>query len=116
MTAVVEFVYRLLERGGAGAGPGLIVRSVNWRGREGRHKAGTYRELMGLAGRGLARHLRSGTRHQYRHPVDEACCRRGGVAGAEPPHKGGPNRPDRPNARREWREERNTLHLQAIVK
>jgi len=22
--------------------------------------------------------------------------RRGGVAGAEPPHKGGPNRPDRP--------------------
>ena len=30
-------------------------------------------------------------------------CRRGGVAGAEPPHKGGPNRPDRPNARREGR-------------
>ena len=26
---------------------------------------------------------------------------RGGVAGAEPPHKGGPNRPDRPKARRE---------------
>ena len=26
----------------------------------------------------------------------KACCRRGGVAGAEPPHKGGPNRPDRP--------------------
>ena len=25
-------------------------------------------------------------------------CRRGGVAGAEPPHKGGPNRPDRPTA------------------
>ena len=24
--------------------------------------------------------------------------RRGGVAGAEPPHKGGPNRPDRPTA------------------
>ncbi len=31
-----------------------------------------------------------------RHMVDEACCRRGGVAGAGPPHKGGPNRPDRP--------------------
>ena len=31
-----------------------------------------------------------------RRMVDEACCRRGGVAGAEPPHKGGPNRPDRP--------------------
>ena len=54
------------------------------------------RGLIGLAGRGLARLLRLGTRHQYRHQVDEACCRRGGVAGAEPPHKGGPNRPDRP--------------------
>ena len=31
-----------------------------------------------------------------RHQVGQACCRRGGVAGAEPPHKGGPNRPDRP--------------------
>ena len=51
---------------------------------------------MGLAGCGPAKHLRLGTRHQYRHPVGEACCRRGGVAGAEPPHKGGPNRPDRP--------------------
>jgi len=27
-------------------------------------------------------------------------CRRGGVAGAEPPHKGGPNRPDRPE--KQW--------------
>ena len=52
MTAVVEIVYRLEERGGAGAGPGHIVGCVKWRGREGRHKAGTYRELMGLAGRG----------------------------------------------------------------
>ena len=34
-----------------------------------------------------------------RHTVGEACCRRGGVAGAEPPHKGGPNRPDRPKER-----------------
>ena len=33
-----------------------------------------------------------------RRMVGEACCRRGGVAGAEPPHKGGPNRPDRPKA------------------
>ncbi|MCZ0938990.1 MAG: hypothetical protein OXJ55_10160, partial [Caldilineaceae bacterium] len=40
----------------------------------GRRKAGIYGELMGLAGRGLARHVRLGTRHQYRHPVDEACC------------------------------------------
>ena len=58
--------------------------------------AGTYRDLMGLAGRGLAGPVRLGTCYEYRHPVDEACCRRGGVAGAEPPHKGGPNRPDRP--------------------
>ena len=34
MTAVVEIAHRLLERGGAGAGPGLIVRCVKWRGRE----------------------------------------------------------------------------------
>ena len=51
---------------------------------------------MGLAGHGRAGHVRSGTRHEYRHKVDQGCCRRGGVAGAEPPHKGGPNRPDRP--------------------
>ncbi len=76
----------------------------------GRHMAGTYGDLMGLAGRGLAGHLRIGTCHQYRHPVDEACCRRGGVAGAEPPHKGGPNRPDRPNARREGRGESSEKH------
>ena len=63
---------------------------------EGRHKAGTQGDLTGPAGRGLARHFRLGTRHQCRHQVGEACCRRGGVAGAEPPHKGGPNRPDRP--------------------
>ena len=62
----------------------------------GRHKAGTYEDLMGLAGRGLARRLRLGTCYEYRDQVGEACCRRGGVAGAEPPHKGGPNRPDRP--------------------
>ena len=51
---------------------------------------------MGLARRGLAKPRRLGTFHQCRHQVDEACCRRGGVAGAKPPHKGGPNRPDRP--------------------
>ena len=36
-----------------------------------------------------------GTCYRYRHSVDEGWFR-GGVAGAEPPHKGGPNRPDRP--------------------
>ena len=76
------------------ARPGLTVESVSW-AYEGRHGAGTYGDLMGLAGRGLARHLRLGTRSNIdtrsaRHVVG------GGVAGAEPPHKGGPNRPDRP--------------------
>ena len=69
-------------------------------GAQGRHKAGTYGDLMGLAGRGLARRLRLGTCYEYRDQVGEACCRRGGVAGAEPPHKGGPNRPDRPE--KQW--------------
>ena len=41
-----------------------------------------------------------------RRMVDEACCRRGGVAGAEPPHKGGPTRPDRPNDGQELDESR----------
>ena len=40
--------------------------------REGRHKAGTCGDLMGLAGRGLARHGRLGTCYEYRHSVDEA--------------------------------------------
>jgi len=44
--------------------------STRWQ--MGRHKAGTYGDLMGLVGRGLAGHFRLGTRHQYRHPVDEA--------------------------------------------
>jgi len=38
MTAVAETVYRLLERGGAGAGLGLVVGSDKWRGCEGRPK------------------------------------------------------------------------------
>ncbi len=41
--------------------------------------------------------------------LPHTCCgggfRRGGVAGAEPPHKGGPNRPDRPKKRGESEEE-----------
>ena len=65
---------------------------------EGTHKGCTYGALTGRAGRGLAKLFRLGICRQCRHQVDEACCRRGGVAGAEPPHKGGPNRPDRPTA------------------
>jgi len=60
--------------------------------------AGTYGDLIGLAGGGLAELLRHGTCYVSRHQAGEACGRRGGVAGAGPPHKGGPNRPDRPTA------------------
>ena len=76
-------------------GLALTVGSVRW-ACEGRHKACPYRELTGLKERRVANPSRAGTRPECRHQVGEACCRRGGVAGAEPPHKGGPNRPDRP--------------------
>ena len=72
---------------------GLIVGSVDWRVCEGRHKAGTYRDLMGLEGPGSKKLARLGTCYEYRHTVGEACCWTGGVAGAEPPHKGGRLRP-----------------------
>ena len=74
--------------------------------REGKHEGCPYGELMGLAGRGLGGHVRLGTCYRYRHPVDEGWFR-GGVAGAEPPHKGGPNRPDRTTAvvSGQWSEE-----------
>jgi len=58
----VGIVWRLLERRGGGARPDIIVGSVSWRGCEGRHGAGSYGDLMGLARRGLAKHLRVGTR------------------------------------------------------
>ena len=95
MAVVAEVSQRLLARRSAGPRPGLTVESVSW-ACEGGHKAGIYGEYVGLGGRGLAEIFRLGTCYEYRHQVGEACCRRGGVAGAEPPHKGGPNRPDRP--------------------
>ena len=93
--AVAETVCRLLARRSAGARPGRTVESVSWGGCEGRGKAGAYGDLMGLAGRGLARHVRLGTCSNIatRSATDVVG---GGVAGAEPPHKGGPTRPDRP--------------------
>ncbi len=111
MTAVAGVGYRLLARRSAGASPGRAAESVSWGGCEGRHMAGTCGDLMGRAGRGLAGHFPFGARHQCRHTVGEACCRRGGVAGAEPPHKGGPNRPDRPTAvvSSQWSEKGLTL-------
>ena len=78
--------------------------SVRWGGRGvwtvgvGRRKAWPYGDLKGLEGLGWVNLVRLGTCYECRHEVGEGCCRRGGVAGAEPPHKGGPNRPDRTTA------------------
>jgi len=74
---------------------------LTWRA-QGRHKAGTCGVLMGLEERGLTKSFRMGTRHQCRHTVDEGCCRRGGVAGAEPPHKGGRLRPTAQKSGSQW--------------
>ncbi len=95
MPVVAGIVCRLLQRRRAAAKPSLTGRSVDWGG-QGWHKTGPRGEVMGLAGRGLAKHLLFGTVTNVDTRFGEACCRRGGVAGAEPPHKGGPNRPDRP--------------------
>ena len=59
--AVAGVVYRLLARRSVGSRSGRTVESVSWGGCESRHMAGTYGDLMGLAGRGLAGHLRFGT-------------------------------------------------------
>ena len=88
--------------GGCGQGRGLPVRE-RLRGKgetvrvggEGRGRAGTCGDLVGLGGGVGWRRSVGWAPVQYRHQVGEGCCRRGGVAGAEPPHKGGPNRPDR---------------------
>ena len=101
--AAAGIVDRPLKRCGAGAWPGRTVGSVDGVALC-RHEAGTYGDPIGFAGRGLAKLLRLDTCYEYRHQVDEACCRTGGVAGAEPPHKGGPNRPDRPKERGESEE------------
>ena len=56
--------------------------------------AGTFSESAKRRGE-----ARAGAGRQLRiahTPATARGCRRGGVAGAEPPHKGGPNRPDRP--------------------
>ncbi len=72
--------------GGRGHPQGVPLRfgaaQARWRGR-----GGTVGEAR-VAARGLFR---------IAHRLATARgCRRGGVAGAAPPHMGGPNRPDRP--------------------
>ena len=58
----------------------------------GRHKAGTYGSGMGDG----VKHGRRETTTSYYPHTRYGANMAGGVAGAEPPHKGGPNRPDRP--------------------
>ena len=91
--AMAGTVYRLCARRSADARPGRTGESVSWGGCEGRHMAGAYGSGTGYG----AKHGRRGwTRSYFAHTRCGGGCRRGGVAGAEPPHKGGPNRPDRP--------------------
>ena len=56
--AAAGVVYRLWARRSAGARPGRTAAFFSWGGCEGRHKTGTYGDLMGLAGPGRAGHLR----------------------------------------------------------
>ena len=64
LPGVVGVVCRMWARRSAGGRPGRTVESVSWGGCEGRNRAGTYGDLMGLAGRGLAELLRHGTRYE----------------------------------------------------
>ena len=88
---------------------------------QGRHQAGHYRgfrQLEGMRRQAQGRHPRGfdgtgatrfGETLSNRHmsPMSTPGRRgmawfRGGVAGAPPPHKGGPTRPDRPNCSGQW--------------
>ena len=82
------------ERSGEGIEPEAaeIACSPLTRWQMGRHKAGSY---GGETGDGAKQGRRGRTPSHWPQPHCGAS-RTGGVAGAEPPHKGGPNRPDRP--------------------
>ena len=96
MTAVVEIVCPFFERGGAGGKSKRKVGSVVW-GAQGL----TVRGFDGTGGTWSG--WTPSIRHLLRISTPGRVGSRGGVAGAEPPHKGGPTRPDRPKARRERR-------------
>ena len=68
--------------------------------------AGTYLESAKTRGGVGVNPGRSGSSRSICHSLGAAGVFGGGVAGAEPPHKGGPNRPDRPENRGERVEER----------
>ena len=99
-TAVAGVVCRLWARRSAGARPGRTVASVSWGWYEGRHRAGAYGGLMGLAGRGRAGHLRLGTCYEYRHPVDEAVG--GALRGRSPRTREGRIGPTAQNCSGQW--------------
>ncbi len=81
--AAAGIVDRLLKRRGAGAWPGRTAGSIDGVALC-RHTAGIYGDLIGLAGRGLAKLLRLDTCYQYRHQVGEACCWPGALRGLRP--------------------------------
>ncbi|MCY3899541.1 MAG: hypothetical protein OXF86_13275, partial [Caldilineaceae bacterium] len=83
MQAVAGIVRRLLERRRAAVKTSLTGRPLDLGGQSW-HKGYPYRDLTGLKERSVATPPRAGTLPEYGHQVGEACCRRGGVAGAEP--------------------------------
>ncbi len=99
--AVAGIVCRLLQRLRAAAKPGHTGRSVDLGG-PGQAQDLFQGAMMGLAGCGLARHFRSGTRHQCRHPVDEACCWPGALRGRSPRTREGRIGPTAQNCSGQW--------------
>ena len=82
--------------GGRGHPQGVPLPACAARGGRATGGAGTLVERGGTVGE-----ARADTGRQFRIAHTLATtrgCRRGGVAGAPPPHKGGPNRPDRTTA------------------
>ena len=54
--------------------------------------------------------------YEYRHQVGEACCWGGGVAGAEPPHKGGPQaRPPGTAGARVWGPRASNCNVNTLI-
>ena len=68
---------------------------------------------MGLAGRGLAGHLRLGTCHQYRHPVDEAVG--GALRGRSPRTREGRLGPTAQKCSGQWSETGQLLRVEREI-
>ena len=66
---------------------------VLWLGDEGRGKACPYEDLMGRAGRGLAKFFRIDTCYESPAPHRRGMLFKGALGGLRPPHKGGLLRP-----------------------